>query len=1097
MIEVPKSSSSSDTSQRVPKEKATRPQVTPPTQKEFTQSPARNDDGIKTLDEILPREEPEPPKENLNAVGSEGHTNSWTLPQELVESITKTVWPKGIQFTWDASKYPADFDSTDPNETRSIFKRKFFSRAEIFNPPYDTQIGDKRDRGSKSLNDHVPHLIQCARAGRVPALIVLPNRVKANWYRWAKAQTDIAFITLKRKINYLRGVEKRVAGPAPFSTLLLMRARASDISIDNIEAKIVFPQNWLKSIQWCETGSSIITPRTQYTFAGWSEFVEEAQKRTTKRKDAVPEMKFTVPAVYDDISDLTRPTTQSPLQALLQHITLETDTGAKSVSPKELRAIRAKRMKLEANGRCAHCNLSDHSTPECFSHIPDEFFRLKSAPLQDLVKRITKISHYVMKLPKKRYNVTLGEYLTGPVLQALRQQAESNRTKLHQGHDEEYFDGIFDCQFTRLPNRVHMWLAIGARKAIAIQLVAGFLPRFRGEPQRLIVRESIAPQQRYEVSEQDRIHEEANRIVRIPAEKAKQIVRATCKRFAIHQSQPDGTQKLRVIYDARHLNHWIPHRKFHLPTVRKIEKNGIFKGWWISIDCTKYYFQLPMFWEARKFFAARFPEGEDFFLYNSWPFGVSSAPYVAQTVVNIIAAFLRRVLGMRVFVFLDDFIIQIAEEDDIHPHEAQLRVLFVMTIFVYIGLQTNKKSRLRPAKEILWLGYWVNMIHDRGYGTMNKFQKFKELVLRLAESQEAKIRDIQTALGLFNFLGEENVRLLSRPFDFSLIEAWKDLNVQAADKIDFIRHGNKKIPLPPNAKELFQSWAENLIDAMHFKSDRKVTPTHEIVIVSDASLRIGGYQIFTNERKEINWEKPVTPDAPTDERISIEEFIDLPLITQVQAIYSKKTAPSSYIRELAVLIHAISRAVTENNVDPQIQILVTSFTDNQGLAKKFPRVKWKNPFELALMSSFVASLPKNVQLRTLWHPRTTITAMRADELSKVGDMRLTKAGTKFLQKLNRVVPSIVVSHLTLLLTHDTWCTRFYKEPHLYFIHPLLEPNRARFILTSFKKFETKGWVILSHKVKHCGKILTQFSSKSKFIDVQIRHKEEWLSVIEL
>ena len=444
MVEVHKSSPSSDTTRRAPqdhpkkkeeKKRKKKEDYNPPELNTLKKPQFRDEEffPLQRLVDILPAEISPPQLPRKLVTDKVGHTNTWTLPQDLVESLTKAEWPKDVTFKWDTKRYPTDFDSSNPDETRSIFKRKFFLQAEIFNPPYDPQTGDPRDTNIMSLRHHVPHLIQCARRGRVPMLIVLPDRTNKVWYKWAANQEDIAVISLANNIPYLRGVNQEKAGNAPFKTIILLRAKARNILIQNNGGKISFPKEWLNSITWCEETPAIVIPRTTYKFVNWDKFLNEALDRTRKRKAITPSLDFHVPEVQTDVTDLTKPSNKTPLQAFLQHVELEESIKTRTVSTKELNQIRANSSKLPSPGRCAHCNQSDQATEEYFHHLPEDFFHLKSEPLQLLVKRIMRKRTKVRaKIPKRRDKVTLGQHLMGPVLQEMRNQAQANRRDDHE-----------------------------------------------------------------------------------------------------------------------------------------------------------------------------------------------------------------------------------------------------------------------------------------------------------------------------------------------------------------------------------------------------------------------------------------------------------------------------------------------------------------------------------------------------------------------------------------------------------------------------------------------------------------------------------------
>ena len=230
----------------------------------------------------------------------------------------------------------------------------------------------------------------------------------------------------------------------------------------------------------------------------------------------------------------------------------------------------------------------------------------------------------------------VGQYLNQVLFPALIDRGKEVWSRIHPPGSPD-LAGMFDGQFSQLPQHAYMWLVIGAPKNVVSQLLTGFTPQWivGTPPERILVRSrrQLPAATLADLRTRDGEHEAAGRITWIPSSHQHSYVFSGAARFPIYQLQDDLSEKLRVIFNARILNFRLPARKFSLPTVRSLAND--LKGWFISIDLSKAYFQIPMDWQSRKYFSAFFADQEEAFVFNSWPFGVSSAPSLCTFLVQL------------------------------------------------------------------------------------------------------------------------------------------------------------------------------------------------------------------------------------------------------------------------------------------------------------------------------------------------------------------------------------------------------------------------------------------------------------------------------
>ena len=780
-------------------------------------------------------------------------------------------------------------------------------------------------------------------------------------------------------------------------------------------------------------------------------------------------MRCSVPIVEQKLPAIAPLSERSPLEVLREHAWSLPPSPIIVLTSREAEEFRAKHeanFKLLARGFCVHCNSNDHVTEACFLEWKYKSFPIKSPRLRNLVLAIRKATHLYTKYPKWSSNSSLsqGEFLVTKVLPCFFTQARKILEKISPP-DPEDLRGMFDAQFSQIQQKAYVWLALGVTKNLVIQMLTGFSPRWidNQKPSRTIILDGkFSASQLQDVIKRDKEHIQANRIIEIPSQLRDQFVAYSCPRFPIYQLQDDFSEKMRVIWNGRGSNFRLPDRAFSLPTVRSLKDELV--GWLISIDLSKAYHQLPMEWNARPYFAAKLKDSPNFYLYNGWPWGMKSAAFLCELIMNQVVNFLRKETGWLIKVYLDDFIFRISISEDLSIYEANLRVTFIVTIFKELGLIVNSnKAKLIPTKELGWLGFNLNTYHGKAFGTQSKFHKFMRLALTLAEADQATIKQIQEIKGLFNFFATENVRFLARPIDFTLTQAFKALGLVNPTRQVYKRYGALKVPLHPNTRQLFQVWATEIISSLSLKKiELPLTsaPTRQILIATDAAEKFGGLLYLPNLLTETRLEAVSEAQflaSLTDFSQFKEAFLPLPVEARVNPLAPKKGQPSSFFRELVILLAAIRHtcALESLHLSKEPTVL-TVLTDNQSLANAFPSIKAKAPTEHKLLAHFKELLPKRVRVKVLWHPRTTPLAQRADALSKIGPMLVHQATFKRISSLLGRSPPILVGHKSLALGFLHWLPLNASRDQLLLIHPLCEPSTVKSIIKEILRSHSKG-----------------------------------------
>ena len=94
----------------------------------------------------------------------------------------------------------------------------------------------------------------------------------------------------------------------------------------------------------------------------------------------------------------------------------------------------------------------------------------------------------------------------------------------------------------------------------------------------------------------------------------------------------------------------------------------------VSIDLQDAYFHIPMHVSARNLLGFQF--GGKTYRYKALPFGLRPAPRVFTRVIGTLMSYLRG-RGLRIFSYLDDWILVANSEDRLKDHLELLIFLFV------------------------------------------------------------------------------------------------------------------------------------------------------------------------------------------------------------------------------------------------------------------------------------------------------------------------------------------------------------------------------------------------------------------------------------
>ena len=168
-------------------------------------------------------------------------------------------------------------------------------------------------------------------------------------------------------------------------------------------------------------------------------------------------------------------------------------------------------------------------------------------------------------------------------------------------------------------------------------------------------------------------------------------------------------------------------------------------NWAAKVDLSSAYHHIPIHKDYKKFFA--FCLNGHKYWFNGMPFGLSSAPYLFTRLMQAITAHLRVTYGMRVFAYLDDFLILGVDRPQVNEHLHILR-----ETLTGLGLTINEdKSHNEPSQHLVFLGIDLNLINKTYCASQENIDKCLAAVKLALRSPRLCLREYQALMGTLNF----------------------------------------------------------------------------------------------------------------------------------------------------------------------------------------------------------------------------------------------------------------------------------------------------------------------------------------------------------
>ncbi len=288
-----------------------------------------------------------------------------------------------------------------------------------------------------------------------------------------------------------------------------------------------------------------------------------------------------------------------------------------------------------------------------------------------------------------------------------------------------------------------------------------------------------------------------------------------CRLFAVTKA----TGGFRPVLDLSPLNRFLRHIPFRMDTP-EIIRTGLRPGdWAVSLDLRDAYFHVPINPRDRKWL--RFAWKDRIFQFRVLPFGLSQSPWVFTRIVREVIRHVR-VQGLRVFAYLDDWLLLAATEQACMSH----RDLLLRTA-ERLGFRVHPiKSDLEPSQTFTYLGMTVNTVTWTVAPGRKRLVALRKALASLMMEDQASLRQLASVLGQMESLAL--LLPLGRVYKRPLQRRFAALFATFPDQWD------RRVDHRPWFREAVSQW----LDEEWLSSSVPITlPAPEMEIFTDASMQ--------------------------------------------------------------------------------------------------------------------------------------------------------------------------------------------------------------------------------------------------------------------
>lgn len=209
---------------------------------------------------------------------------------------------------------------------------------------------------------------------------------------------------------------------------------------------------------------------------------------------------------------------------------------------------------------------------------------------------------------------------------------------------------------------------------------------------------------------------------------------------------PKRTGGTRLIHDLRAINAHIAAPHFTIRGARDAANVVRDSNWLCALDLKRGYQQVYMDKISRRYLGAKV--GGQIVESAVLPFGLSLSPYVFTRLTNWVAGLVRRKTGLRVAVYIDDFLVGANSRE-----EMEVGLNIIKNLFQELGIVLSDKKPMEISRETEFLGFEWSAEHKTVGVTETRRKEFRRVVKNLLRGPQPITR-WKTTIGKLVFLRE-------------------------------------------------------------------------------------------------------------------------------------------------------------------------------------------------------------------------------------------------------------------------------------------------------------------------------------------------------
>ena len=228
------------------------------------------------------------------------------------------------------------------------------------------------------------------------------------------------------------------------------------------------------------------------------------------------------------------------------------------------------------------------------------------------------------------------------------------------------------------------------------------------------------------------------------------------------------TEGWRPVIDLSRLNQFVLCPHFKMETLNSIRLALQIGDWVTSLDLRDAYFHIGIHHRSRR--CLRFVFEGKVYQFRTLAFGLNVSPYVFTRMLKTVLRHVRRLLGIRVHAYLDDWL-----QPSVSETLSWLQSRRLLKIILDLGFIPNwEKSELVPVQDFCFLGARFKLAQALISPSQDNIASILQALAKLVGTRQASARQLYSILGQMESMASllPLGRAFKRSLKWELKERW-------------------------------------------------------------------------------------------------------------------------------------------------------------------------------------------------------------------------------------------------------------------------------------------------------------------------------------